>query len=123
MGALRLARILWAAPNSLIGIALAVFFRRWRTAHGVLIAEGAEWPGRVGWKYSAITFGHVVLSVDEPISGRVLKHELVHVRQYETFGPLFLPLYLCASLAALVKGRHPYRNNVFEEDARAAAER
>jgi hypothetical protein len=97
---------------------LALFFKRWRFARGVLLAEGAEWPSKVGWNYSAITFGHVVLSVDEPISERTLEHELVHVRQYEVLGPLFLPLYLLSSLFALVTARHPYRDNVFERRAR-----
>jgi hypothetical protein len=121
MGALRMFRILWAAPNSLIGIAFGLFFRRWRFARGVLLAEGAEWPRRLGWRYSAITMGHVVLSVKEPISEAVLEHELVHVRQYETFGPFFLPLYWAASLAAIVRGRHFYRDNLFEARARAAS--
>jgi hypothetical protein len=118
VGGLRLVRILWAGPNSMIGLALALFFRRRRIARGVLIAEGAEWPSKLGWKYSAITFGHVVLSVHDPIPERVLEHELVHVRQYETFGPLFLPGYLLASVVALLRGRHAYRDNPFEMHAR-----
>ena len=122
MGALRLLRILWAGPNSMIGLALGLFFRRWRVARGILIAEGAEWPGKLGWPYSAVTFGHVVLSVKEPISERVLEHELVHVRQYETFGPFFLPIYWVASIVAIVRGRHFYRDNLFEVKARASSE-
>ena len=121
MGALRILRIIWAGPNSIIGLALGLFFRRWRVARGVLIAEGADWPRKLGWKYSAMTLGHVVLSVKEPISEQVLEHELVHVRQYETFGPFFLPLYWLASLAAIVRGRHFYRDNLFEAHARSSS--
>ena len=121
MSALRLLRIVWAGPNSIIGLALGLFFRRWRVARGVLIAEGADWPRKLGWKYAAITMGHVVLSVKEPISEHVLEHELVHVRQYETFGPFFLPLYWIASLVAIVRGRHFYRDNLFEAQARSAS--
>ena len=118
VGALRIFRIIWAGPNSLIGLALALFFRRWRFARGVLVAEGAEWPRKAGWNYTAITFGHVVLSVKEPIPERVLDHELVHVRQYEKLGPLFLPAYWAASLIAMIRGRHFYRDNLFEVHAR-----
>lgn len=121
VGALRFFRIIWAGPNSLIGLILSAFFRRRRTVRGVLVAEGAEWPRRLGWRYSAMTLGHVVLSVDDPIAPPVLEHEMVHVRQYEVWGPLFLPLYCLASLAALLRGRHFYRANVFEARARERA--
>ena len=119
MGALHLLRIIWVGPNSIIGLALALFFSRWRVARGALIAEGADWPRKLGWKYAAMTMGHVVLSVKEPISDDVLEHELVHVRQYETLGPFFLPMYWLASLAAIVRGRHFYRDNLFEAQARS----
>lgn len=117
--ALRIIRILWAGPNSLIGLSLLPFFRRRRVVRGVILGEGAGWPRRFGWRYSAITFGHVVLSVDEPISGRVFEHELAHVRQYEIFGPLYLLLYVLSSLVALARGGHHYRDNAFEAHARA----
>ena len=117
---MRLFRILWTSPNSLIGLSLLPFFRRRRVARGVLLGEGAHWPRRFGWRYSAITFGHVVLSVDEPIPERVLEHELVHVKQYEIFGPLYLLFYVLASLVALARGGHHYRDNVFERHARAS---
>lgn len=88
----------------------------------MVLAEGARWPRKLGWNYAAITFGHVVLSVKDPISQDVLEHELVHVRQYELWGPFFLPLYLAASCAAFVRGRHPYKDNVFEVSASADRE-
>ena len=122
VGVLRTLRILWAGPNSLVGLVLAPFFRRRSFTRGVLLAEGAEWPRRLRWRYSAITFGHVVLSVKDPIRQDVLEHELVHVRQYEWLGPLFLPVYVVASLVALLRGRHPYRDNAFEAHARASTE-
>jgi hypothetical protein len=113
-----LARI-WAGPWSLVGLLFAAFFRTRRVTRGVVVCEGADWPRRMGWPFTAITFGHVVLSVPEPIPEDVLEHELVHVAQYERWGPLFVPIYLIASLWALIRGRHYYKDNPFELSARA----
>jgi hypothetical protein len=44
----------------------------------------------------------------------------VHVRQYERWGPAFLPAYLLSSLLQLLRGRNPYRENHFERQAYAA---
>jgi len=113
----RALRVIWAAPYSLIGALLGLTFRSRRVTHGVLLCEGAAWPRRVGWRYRAITFGHVVLGVDE-LDDDVMAHELAHVRQYERWGPLFAPVYLLACVVALVRRRHPYRDNTFEVAAR-----
>ncbi len=110
-------RYLWALPWSLVGAALSVFFDRRFVVDGVLLAEGARWPGRFGWRYRAITFGHVVLAVDD-LDPETMDHEMVHVRQYERWGLLFVPAYLIASLSALLRGDHHYRENRFEVAAR-----
>jgi hypothetical protein len=68
-----------------------------------------------------MTLGHVVLCVDD-IDERVLAHELVHVSQYERLGALFLVAYVASSIAAAARGRHPYRDNRFEVEARRAEE-
>jgi hypothetical protein len=39
------------------------------------------------------------------------------VRQAEKWGPLFFPAYGVASLIAIARGRHFYRDNVFEREA------
>lgn len=114
---MKVLRYLWALPWSLLGALISPFFRRRSVVRGVLLAEGAAWPRRFGWRYRAITFGHVVLSVDE-LDLDTLDHELVHVRQYETWGPLFVPAYLLASARAKLVGRHYYRDNAFEVAAR-----
>ncbi|HVM35745.1 MAG TPA: hypothetical protein VM784_10410 [Actinomycetota bacterium] len=114
-----MARI-WAAPMSALGLWLAPFFRRRSVVRGILLCEGAGWPRRLGWRYRAITFGHVVLAVDE-LDEETLRHELAHVRQCERWGPLFIPMYLGASVAAVAAGRHPYRDNTFEVAARRVA--
>jgi hypothetical protein len=114
---LRLARLVWAAPGSVLGLLLAPFFQRRRRFRGVLLCEGAAWPRRLGWRYRAITFGHVVLSVND-LDDAALRHELVHVGQYERWGPFYIPAYLTASLWCIVRGRHHYRDNPFERAAR-----
>jgi hypothetical protein len=70
---------------------------------------------------AAITLGHVVLARSAADLARCRLHELVHVRQYERWGPLFPPLYLLASCSALLRGTHPYLDNHFEREARRLA--
>jgi hypothetical protein len=66
---------------------------------------------------AAMTLGHVVIGVDEIQLHRTRKHERVHVRQYELWGPLFLPAYGMASLLAWLRGKDAYRENRFEREA------
>lgn len=42
---------------------------------------------------------------------------MVHVRQYERWGPLMGPAYLLASLYMHLTGRRAYRDNPFEREA------
>jgi hypothetical protein len=65
----------------------------------------------------AQTLGRYVFA-RERLSERSLAHELEHVRQWQRLGPLFLPAYVAASAAALIRGRQPYWANAFEEAAR-----
>ena len=108
----------WAAPWSLAGLCLGAGFSYRRRTRGILLCWGAGWPAKLGWRYRAITLGHVVLAVGEP-DERLLRHELVHVGQYERWGPLMGPAYVLAALGARLKGGHPYRDNRFEVAARA----
>lgn len=110
-------RYLWALPASALGLILSLGFDRRTLRDGLLLAEGARWPRRLGWRYRAITFGHVVLSVDE-MDDDTWSHELVHCRQFERWGIFMFVSYPCASLWARVRGRHHYRDNPFEVAAR-----
>jgi hypothetical protein len=114
----RTLRYLWASPVTSIGILLSLGFKRRFISHGVLVAEGARWPRRLGWHYRAITLGHCVLCVDE-LDADLMRHELVHVAQFERWGPLMLLAYPLASLRAASGGRHHYQDNHFEVQARA----
>lgn len=113
----KLLSYLWAGPASLVGLVLAPFFARRRLVDGVLVCEGARWPRRLGWRYTAITLGHVVLSV-EPVTVPLMAHERVHVRQYERWGPLMVPAYVLASAWARLRGGDAYLDNAFEKEAR-----
>lgn len=115
----RALRYVWAAPASLVGLLLVPFFDRRYLVRGAFLAEGARWPGRLGWRYRAITFGHVVLAIDE-LDAVTLAHELRHVRQYERWGALFFLAYAVASFRARLGGGHFYRDNAFELEARRA---
>ena len=125
---MRTLRYLWAFfPNTLIGLGLALLARltggRVAVVAGVVEAHG----GAVAWLLrhavplstgaSAITFGHVVLGRDPHCLDRTREHERVHVRQYERWGPFFLPAYGLSSLIVWRRGGDAYRGNRFEAEA------
>src|SRR5689334_8535862 len=60
---------------------------------------------------SAMTLGHVVLGRDAPLLQSTRDHERVHVRQYERWGPLFVPAYLGISIYLWLRGRRAYLDN------------
>ena len=100
---------LWTSPNTLLGlIAGLLTFQRPRSAHGALIFDRAPRGLTALMLRSnrvAMTVGEVIVSA-RPVTGRLLAHELHHVRQYRAWGPLFIPAYLAL---ATVYGyrRHP----------------
>jgi hypothetical protein len=58
-----------------------------------------------------------------PVPEHTLEHEIEHIRQWQRFGPLYLPLYFGSSALALLRGRRPYWDNRFESAARRRADR
>ena len=124
----RLLRYLWAAPYTLLGLLLGgvamLCGATARRRYGVLEICGGGIGSRVArvpqpFGFSAMTLGHVILAVDRSALAQLRLHEHVHVRQYERWGPLFLPAYLLSSLVQLLRGRNPYRENHFERQAYA----
>lgn len=119
--------ILWTLPNTLFGcffgfIGLA-FGGKVQVKRGVIEfhSGGTKWilqhflPN--GQFVLAITFGHSILGQTEAALDISRNHEHVHVRQYERWGPLFIPAYLIASVVAWFQGKDPYRGNSFEVEA------
>lgn len=66
---------------------------------------------------SGMTLGHVIIGVSGARLESIRPHEWVHVRQYERWGPFFIPVYLLSSALLWLKGRHPYWDNPFEIEA------
>ena len=120
-------RILWAAPCSLVGM----------FGGGIVLACGGKAAQRSGaievtfrerridcrpfvrsLPFRGIVFGHVILAVTAEELVHIRAHERVHVAQYERWGLLFFVAYPLSSLWQLLRGRHPYRDNHFEVEAR-----
>lgn len=72
--------------------------------------------------FIAFTWGACICFADESFSTdeRLLRHELRHVVQGMWLGPFHPIAYGLASLWAVLRGRHAYRDNWFEVDARKA---
>jgi hypothetical protein len=124
---LRILAYAWAFPATALGL-LAVGFSlvsggRVQMVQGVLevyggfatwfLSKGLPWVG----PGAAMTLGHVVLGHDLECLERTRAHEHVHVRQYERWGPLMIPMYLLYSLIAYRRGLNPYLDNPFEKEA------
>lgn len=120
---------LWTAPNSLFGMILGSLI--WCTGGEVRIISGAIecYGGLIGrfidglpnFKFSAITFGHIILGTSSISLCEVRTHEHVHIRQYERWGIFFLPAYWLSSIWQAMCGRNLYRDNYFEKQAYAAS--
>lgn len=120
---LKLLVIAWASPASLLGLLLGL--AGLATAADVQLIQGVlEFSGGgVRWLLrhvpllrgaAAVTFGHVILGQTRADLERCRRHEHVHVRQYERWGPVFLPAYLACSLWLWLRGRNWYLDNPFE---------
>jgi hypothetical protein len=130
--ALRVLGVVWASPYTLLGLAIGL----------VALATGARlrlrppvvefYGGGVRWLLArfffgqgamAFTLGHIVFGQTASALDVARDHELVHVRQFERWGPLMGPAYLGCSLVLWLAGRRPYRDNPFEREAFETRER
>ena len=121
-----IVKLIWALPWTLLGL----------LAGGIGLATGGGvqrhgrviefWGGSSRWLLrrmplaagaAALTLGHVVLGQRQADLEACRNHELVHVRQYERWGLLFLPAYLGWSAYLWLRGRNPYWDNPFEIEA------
>ncbi len=123
---LTLLGILWASPYSLVGLAIG--------GVGLCTGGNARICGRViefhggavtwlvrhlheGQFVLALTLGHTILGQTGASLDMAREHEMVHVRQFERWGPLMGPAYLLCMLVLWLLGRRPYRDNPFEREA------
>lgn len=70
-------------------------------------------------KTSAFTLDHVILTNYKALTVDLYQHELAHTKQYSYLGPLFLPLYGLAQIAASIDAnangyQNPHAGNFFE---------
>jgi hypothetical protein len=123
---LRLLAILWASPYTLLGLLLGGIGLctggRTQVRRGVVefYGGGVKWLLEqffFGKGAMAFTLGHTVLGQTDAALDIAREHELVHVRQYERWGPFMGPAYLGCSLVLWIIGRRPYRDNPFEREA------
>ena len=118
--------VIWASPNTLLGLALGVLALL--TGGKMQIERGCVevYGGFVQWALqhmlgsrgaAAMTLGHSILGQTQNTLAIARDHEHVHVRQYERWGPLFLPAYLGCSAALWFRGKNAYLDNPFEIEA------
>ncbi len=124
----KLLRIIWTSPNTIIGLTLGLtglFFggkiavrRGCVEFHGGLV----KWLLRTtytGAGTMAMTLGHTIIGQSQVSLDISRDHEHVHVRQYERWGPFFVPAYFVWSFVMWWRGKNPYRDNPFEVEAYA----
>jgi hypothetical protein len=127
MSARSLFHYLWASPTSVVGLALVPFVLLMKghlqIVDGVLELHGppVSWLLRrcvpIPGGALAMTLGHVVLGRDRRSLAVTRRHERVHVRQCEVWGPAFIPAYLIAASWGFVTRTGAYHGNVFERQA------
>ena len=123
---IRCVLMVWTSPNSVIGFSFGVL--------ALLSGGGAQLKrgciefhgGLVKWVLSrllggrgaaAMTLGHTILGQTPEMLRRARDHEHVHVKQYERWGPFFLPAYLGVSAFLWMRGADSYMENPFEVEA------
>lgn len=116
---------LWASPYTLLGLAIGLIglvsggYGRVRGPVVQFHSGGVQWliQRLLGDDILAITLGHTVLGQTEATLDLSYEHELVHVRQFERWGPLMGPAYVLCSLVLWLRGGRAYRDNPFEREA------
>ena len=126
-----LARRLWAAPCSAVGLALGVAIvllggsvERHAGVLEFACPPGGPWRRRLErWlPFRAITLGHVIVGTRRDELALLRAHEHVHVAQYERWGAAFFVAYLASSGWQCLRGRRAYWDNRFEVEARRLAD-
>jgi hypothetical protein len=122
----RAAKVLWVAPCSIVGLlggcgtllCGGTARRASSTLEFTLGDRKAARTLRRMLPFRAIALGHVIIAVDAVALEELRAHELVHVRQYEQWGPLFFVAYGASAAWQVINGRDAYWHNHFEVQAR-----
>jgi hypothetical protein len=118
--------MLWASPYTLLGLVIGMI--------GLCTGGRARIRGRIiefyggavtwlvrhlpGGEFTfAFTLGHTVCGQTAESLDIARTHEMVHVRQFERWGPFMGPAYLLSSLVLWLMGRRAYYDNPFEREA------
>lgn len=123
---MQLLKFLWASPYTFLGMAIG-----WigLCTGGEVRARGRTlefYGGVTTWfvrhlptgPYTlAMTLGHTILGQSGEMLDTARLHELVHVAQFERWGPFMGPAYLGASAWLWIRGKNAYRDNPFEREA------
>jgi tetratricopeptide (TPR) repeat protein len=122
----RLLAILWASPYTLLGLGLGMIGvctgGRVRIRGRVIefYGGGVKWLLQQFWFVEgalAFTLGHTILGQTDAALDISHNHEMVHVCQFERWGPLMGPAYLGCCLVLWLMRCRPYRDNPFEREA------
>jgi len=128
LGLMKTLAVIWTIPNTMLGVLIGllglVSGGRCRFREGCF----EFWGGGTTWFLKrfpinavAMTLGHTVLGVSDEYLHSAGDHERVHVRQYERWGPFFLPAYILCSGWIWWAGGNAYRDNPFEVEAYSKA--
>ena len=123
---IRCLLVIWVSPNTLLGLLAGVLALL--TGGKMQIERGCVevYGGFVQWALqrmlggrgaAAMTLGHSILGQTQHTLSVARDHEHVHVKQYERWGPFFLPAYLGWSAALWLRGKDAYLDNPFEVEA------
>ncbi|QDT53849.1 hypothetical protein Pan44_18730 [Caulifigura coniformis] len=120
----RILAYLWASPVTATGLAIAVAVRasqgKIQIRDGVIECSGGLAKrllsgGRFRRGGAAVTLGHVIIARDLNCLAASREHERRHVRQYERWGPLLLPVAWGIAGWLKIKGFDPYLDHPFEQ--------
>ena len=118
--------MVWAFPYTLIGLCIGAVGicsgGRGRVRGRVIEFHGGfvAWVVRhlpAGPTTLAVTLGHTILGQTDASLDIAHNHEMIHVGQFERWGPIMGPAYLLASLYVWIRGGQAYRDNPFEKEA------